>query len=250
MSSQLVEGEVKRDHREAAWALAGSGEAGNPHFLCNLGSRQALWQILWQQLQGAVLKRRLQEGKICYLIRRCFKTPRTGSPPHTKVQTTPKFRSVDHELYWGYLWEHGWGLMYRSRNESKMAAWLKSTPLCVPSHKNLGAWCTLHSLQVAQQIGEFLFQMLQSKPLPGSRTGLRVFLAAFLLSLPWNSVPCEGTLSIRAYWIWSVSETLWSYFELLSFGLRSFLHNGMFQLEETYTTFELRVYWYLWKWVV
>lgn len=36
----------KETYREAAWALAGSGEGGNPHFLCNLRSGQALWQIL------------------------------------------------------------------------------------------------------------------------------------------------------------------------------------------------------------
>ena len=84
-------------------------------------------------------------GVTKHFLGRCSRhiLTQAGSPPKNKVQIPPKSNLVNHEFYCGYLQECGWGVTYRSRNDSKTAIILpKPGPTHVLNSWEPGAHCT------------------------------------------------------------------------------------------------------------
>lgn len=77
----------------------------------------------------------------------------------------------------GYLEEYGWGVAYRSRNDSEIPASPKTHPSICESSQKLKTWSTLHNSEAAQQVEE--------RP-HGGLVGLSLFYTAELMSLHWS----------------------------------------------------------------
>lgn len=136
-----------------------------------------------------------------------FSLPQTGIPWQTKVWITWKTNLVNQRFNWGYLQECGWGVTYRSRDDSKTVVLPKPTPaqehlkhtanLKAPQQeRGLPKWLS-HSKPC--QLGWFLF-------LPGSWSDLKSHLYS-MACLRFFCIFYGLFWKGGAWWIWSVSGT-------------------------------------------